>query len=135
MAPCSLVWLNQWTQLHVANSRSSTVRNGPSTRTHSVLYKPMTLSAMAIEAVPDGADGGHRAGVVEPQRVADRRVLAARIRMVHEKWRTGSEGRISHLKRDWAWRRTRLRGHTGATIWCGHGVFGHNLRKITELQR
>ena len=27
------------------------------------------------------------------------------------KWRTGSEGRISHLKRDWAWRRTRLRGH------------------------
>ena len=29
------------------------------------------------------------------------------------KWRTGSEGRISHLKRDWAWRRTRLRGHAG----------------------
>jgi IS5 family transposase len=51
------------------------------------------------------------------------------------KWRTGSEGRISHLKRDWAWRRTRLRGHTGASIWCGHGVFGHNLLKITELQR
>ena len=25
------------------------------------------------------------------------------------KWRTGSEGRISSLKRDWSWRRTRLR--------------------------
>jgi len=51
------------------------------------------------------------------------------------KWRTGCEGRISHLKRDWAWRRTRLRNHTGARIWCGHGVFGHNLVKLTQLQR
>ena len=30
------------------------------------------------------------------------------------KWRTGCEGRVSHLKRDWARRRTRLRGHPGA---------------------
>ena len=51
------------------------------------------------------------------------------------KWRTGCEGRISHLKRDWAWRRTRLRSHAGARIWCGHGVFGHNLIKLTQLQR
>ena len=51
------------------------------------------------------------------------------------KWRTGCEGRISHLKRDWAWRRTRLRGHAGVRIWCGHGVFGHNILKLTELQR
>jgi IS5 family transposase len=51
------------------------------------------------------------------------------------KWRTGCEGRISHLKRDWAWRRTRLRGHAGVRISCGHGVFGHNLVKLIELQR
>lgn len=51
------------------------------------------------------------------------------------KWRTGCEGRISHLKRDWAWRRTRLRNHAGVRIWCGHGVFGHNLVKLTQLQR
>jgi IS5 family transposase len=51
------------------------------------------------------------------------------------KWRTGSEGRVSHLKRDWAWRRTRLRGHAGARTWCGHGVFAHNLVKIIQLQR
>jgi len=50
------------------------------------------------------------------------------------KWRTGSEGRISHLKRDWQWRRTRLRSHTGARTWCAHGVFAHNLIKITQLQ-
>jgi IS5 family transposase len=51
------------------------------------------------------------------------------------KWRTGSEGRVSHLKRDWAWRRTRLRGHAGARTWCAHGVFAHNLVKLIQLQR
>jgi transposase, IS5 family len=51
------------------------------------------------------------------------------------KWRTGSEGRVSHLKRDWSWRRTRLRGHPGARIWCAHGVFAHNLVKLVQLQR
>ena len=50
------------------------------------------------------------------------------------KWRTGCEGRISCLKRDFQWRRTRLRNHTGAHIWCGHGVFAHNLVKLTELR-
>lgn len=51
------------------------------------------------------------------------------------KWWTGCEGRISHLKRDRAWRRTGLRGHQGARTWCGHGVFGHNLIKLTQLQQ
>ena len=67
---------------------------------------------------------------------------AARARIEHAetfvdtvKWRTGSEGRISHLKRDLAWRRTRLRGHAGAQTWCAHGVFAHNLIKLIQLQR
>jgi transposase, IS5 family len=50
------------------------------------------------------------------------------------KWRTGCEGRISHLKRDWAWSRTRLRGHAGARTWCAHGVFAHNVVKLIELR-
>lgn len=50
------------------------------------------------------------------------------------KWRTGSEGRISHLKRDWHWHRTRLRSHAGARTWCAHGVFAHNVVKIVQLQ-
>ena len=67
---------------------------------------------------------------------------AARARIEHAddfvdtvKWRTGSEGRISHLKRDCGWRRTRLRGHTGARTWCAHGVFAHNIVKLVQLQR
>jgi transposase, IS5 family len=46
------------------------------------------------------------------------------------KWRTGSEGRISYLKHTYGWDRTRLNGRQGAAIWCGRGVFTHNLVKI-----
>jgi transposase, IS5 family len=49
------------------------------------------------------------------------------------KWRTGCEGRIAHLKRRSGWDRTLLDGLTGARIWCGHGVFAHNLSKISAL--
>jgi len=65
---------------------------------------------------------------------------AARKRLEHSrsfrklvKWRTGCEGRISHLKRSYGWDRTRLDGCHGAAIWCGYGVFAHNLTKITAL--
>jgi transposase, IS5 family len=49
------------------------------------------------------------------------------------KWRTGSEGRINHLKRSYGWNRTELTGIHGARTWCGHGVFAHNLVKIGTL--
>jgi transposase, IS5 family len=49
------------------------------------------------------------------------------------KWRTGCEGRISYLKRGYGWDRTLLDGREGAAIWCGHGVFAHNLVKISTL--
>jgi IS5 family transposase len=51
----------------------------------------------------------------------------------HIKWRTGCEGRISYLKRGYGWDRTHLDGIQGAQIWCGHGVFAHNLVKIAGL--
>ena len=49
------------------------------------------------------------------------------------KWRTGSEGRINHLKRSYGWNRIHLTGINGARTWCGHGVFAHNLVKISSL--
>jgi len=49
------------------------------------------------------------------------------------KWRTGCEGRISYLKHRYGWDRTRLDSRTGTAIWCGHGVFAHNLVKIGSL--
>lgn len=67
---------------------------------------------------------------------------AGRARQAHEhtrlfrrlvKWRTCSEGRISHLKHRYGWDRTLMDGIDGARIWCGHGVFTHNLIKISGL--
>jgi transposase, IS5 family len=49
------------------------------------------------------------------------------------KWRTGSEGRISYLKRQYGWDRTRIDTTEGARIWTGHGVLVHNLVKISAL--
>ena len=34
------------------------------------------------------------------------------------KWRTGSEGRINHIKRSYGWNRTELTGINGARTWC-----------------
>lgn len=51
----------------------------------------------------------------------------------HVKWRTGCEGRISHLKRNYGWDRTMIDTTEGARIWTGQGVFAHNLTKIATL--
>jgi len=49
------------------------------------------------------------------------------------KWRTGSEGRISTLKRGYGWDRSCIDGTEGTRIWVGHGVLTHNLIKISAL--
>ena len=49
------------------------------------------------------------------------------------KWRTGSEARISSLKRDHGWRRTLIDGIDGAQTWCGWGVLANNATKIAGL--
>jgi IS5 family transposase len=49
------------------------------------------------------------------------------------KWRTGSEGRVSHLKRTWGWNRTRIDGIDGTRTWCGWGVLAHNATKVAAL--
>jgi len=49
------------------------------------------------------------------------------------KWRTGSEGRISHLKHAFGFGRTVLDGIDGATMWCGWGLLAHNATKIAVL--
>ena len=49
------------------------------------------------------------------------------------KWRTGCEGRISHLKHGYGWNRTRFDGIAGARTWCGWGVLAHNAIRISAL--
>jgi IS5 family transposase len=43
------------------------------------------------------------------------------------RYRVGSEGRISHLKRGYGLKRSRLKGHHGARTWVAWGVPAYNL--------
>ena len=44
-----------------------------------------------------------------------------------QKWRTGSEGRISVVKRHHGLDRCRYKGDSGMRCWVGLGVIGDNL--------
>lgn len=46
-------------------------------------------------------------------------------------YRAGAEGRISHLKRSYGLRRSRLRGHDGARTWTGWAILTYNLDTLT----
>jgi IS5 family transposase len=50
-------------------------------------------------------------------------------------WRVGIEARISHLKRAFGLRRTRLRRLGGARTWVGLGIFAYNLQRMTVITR
>jgi IS5 family transposase len=48
-------------------------------------------------------------------------------------WRVGIEVRISHFKRAFGLRRTRLRRLGGARPWVGLGIFAYNLQRMTVV--
>jgi IS5 family transposase len=80
--------------------------------------------------------GVEQVAIPRPGKPSEKR----RIEQNHEdfrelvRWRTGAEGRISALKRQHGWNRTRIDSIEGARTWCGHGVLAHNLTKIARLQ-
>jgi IS5 family transposase len=48
-------------------------------------------------------------------------------------WRVGIQARISHLKRAFGLRRTRLRRLGGARTWVALGIFAYNLQRVTVV--
>ena len=78
-------------------------------------------------ALRRAADAKARPNAARRQ-VENRRAFRKMVR-----WRTGCEGRISCAKRDFGLNRTRIDGLAGARTWCGHGIFAHNLVKISGL--
>ena len=62
--------------------------------------------------------------VVLPRQPREARSRAARAAL---RWRTGSEGRISALKRRHGLRRCRYRGQSGMQRWVGLGVIANDL--------
>jgi transposase, IS5 family len=50
-----------------------------------------------------------------------------RTRRRRARFRTGIEGRISHLKRGYGLRRSRLKRHQGMKIWTGWAIVAYDL--------
>ena len=50
-----------------------------------------------------------------------------------QRFRAGSEGRISFLKRKFGLDRSLMRGNNGAEIWVGQGIFAHNLWQAARI--
>jgi IS5 family transposase len=50
-----------------------------------------------------------------------------------QRFRAGSEARISLLKRKFGLRRSLMRGDAGTKIWVGQGIFTHNLWQATRI--
>ena len=72
------------------------------------------------DAFPDLSDEQiHLSGHHEP---GSRRTRKRRAR-----YRTGIEGRISHLKRSYGLRRTRLKGHDGMRAWTNWAILAYDL--------
>jgi len=69
----------------------------------------------------------HVRHVVLPRHPRATRSRAARAAL---RWRTGSEGRISALKRCHGLRRCRYRGSSGMQRWVGLGVIANNLKVL-----
>jgi IS5 family transposase len=81
------------------------------------------VAALGVKRV-----GLQRTGTPGKARLAVERTRAFR-RL--RNWRVGIEARISHLKRSFGLRRTRLRRLGGARTWVGLGIFAYNLQRMT----
>ena len=76
-------------------------------------------------ALEDLADDVHITGRQEPG--------SRRTRRRRQRYRTGAEGRVSHLKRGYGLRRSRLKGDEGHRIWDGWAAFTYNADTYTTL--
>jgi IS5 family transposase len=84
----------------------------------------------ALEALGVKRIGLQRTGTPGQARLAVERTR--RFRRLRN-WRVGIEARISHLKRGFGLRRTRLRRLGGARTWVGLGIFAYNLQRMTTI--
>jgi IS5 family transposase len=90
-------------------------------------------------------DGGFEKGPTDQalERIAPDRVFIAgrqqpdsrRTQRRLAKYRTGAEGRISHLKRSYGLRRSRLKGKAGAHAWSAWAILAYNLDTLAIRAR
>ena len=95
------------------------------------------LERLGISPREVAVDGGFQAGptrqaleTIAPERtfIAGRQQPGSkRTQRRLARYRTGAEGRISHLKRGYGMRRSRLKGEHGIETWTAWGILAYNL--------
>jgi IS5 family transposase len=93
------------------------------------------LDALGIRPREIALDGGFPPGSIDEHLPDIETVFVAGRRSTGRRrtdrrlarFRVGCEGRISHLKRGYGLRRSRLKGHHGARTWAAWGVLAYNL--------
>jgi IS5 family transposase len=95
------------------------------------------LTRLGISPREIALDGGFQTGpttetlaALEPERVfisGRQQPGSKRTQRRLQRYRTGAEGRISHLKRGYGLRRSRLKGDEGQRTWTGWGILAYNL--------
>jgi transposase, IS5 family len=93
------------------------------------------LRQLGIRPREIALDGGfHESAVVENLPPPERLLIAGKhpagSRTTNRrlaKFRVGAQGRISHLKRSYGMRRSRLKGHPGARTWAAWAILAYNL--------
>lgn len=93
------------------------------------------LDQLGIRPREIALDGGFQPGPVADCLPSPDRLLIAgkhpagsrRTNRRLAKFRVGAEGRISHLKRRYGLRRSRLKGHQGARTWAAWAILAYNL--------
>lgn len=96
------------------------------------------LSVLGLRPREIALDGGFAPGPVDAHLPPpDRLFIAGRHSAGSKKtnrrlarFRVGAEGRISHLKRRYGMRRSRLKGHPGARTWAAWAILAYNLDTI-----
>jgi IS5 family transposase len=95
------------------------------------------LTRLEISPREIALDGGFQAGptndslaALAPERVfisGRQQPGSKRTQRRLQRYRTGAEGRISHLKRGYGLRRSRLKGEQGQRTWTGWSILTYNL--------
>lgn len=94
------------------------------------------LARLGISPREVALDGGFQSGPtnetlaeIAPERVfisGRQQPGSKRTQRRLQRYRTGAEGRISHLKRGYGLRRSRLRGQQGQRTWTGWSILAYN---------
>ncbi len=103
------------------------------------------LKRLGISVKEVALDGGFNVGPtretlenLEPDRVfisGRQQPGSKRTQRRLQRYRTGAEGRISHLKRGYGLDRSRLKGNEGQQIWTGWTVLAYNADTLAVRQR